>query len=58
MKGFVSVYKLYVKCSEPRRLGEASLHLGNLVFGQTLVSCPYLLVLSKYKNVSKKNRMV
>ena len=53
MKGFVSVYKLFVKCFEPRRQGEA-----NPVSRQTLDSYPYLSMLSKYKNVSKKNRML
>ena len=49
MKGSVLVHKLYEKCSESRHLGEAK---------QTLVSCHYLRVLSKYKNVSKKNRIL
>ena len=51
MKGFVSVYKLLVKCFESHLLGDP-------VSEPTLVSCPYLRVLSKYKNVSKKNRML
>ena len=58
MKGSIPIYKVYVKCPEPRNLGEALLCLGDLVSGHTLFSCPYMLVLSKYKNMSKKNRML
>ena len=47
MKGSIPVYKLYVKCPEPR-------HLGDPVFGQTLFSCPYLHVLSKYKCTTRE----
>ena len=50
MKGFVHVYKLYVKCSESRRLSEAMLFLGKLCF-----LAPYLCALYKYKNVIKNN---
>ena len=35
--------QVYVKCSEPRYLGEASLSLGDLVVGQTLFLAPHLL---------------
>ena len=58
MKGSVPIHKLYEKYSEPHSLGKASLRFGNPVSGKTLVSYPYLCVLSKYKNVSKKNRML
>ena len=47
MKGSIPAYKLYVKCSEPLRRGEAS--------EQTCFLDPYLLVLYKYKNVIKNN---
>ena len=58
MKGSVPIYKLYVKCPEPRNLGEALLRLGDPVSRHTLFSYPYMLVLSKYKNMGKKNRML
>ena len=48
MKGSVPIYKLYVKCSEPRRLCKP-------IFGQTCFLAPYLIELDKYKNVIKNN---